>query len=229
MAKEKCLVNLTLQFKFNVILSFIRIVALNYLAHAYLSFNHPEILVGNMISDFVKGKKKFDYPPDIQKGIVLHRAIDQFTDLHPATKEAKEFFRPHYRLYAGAFIDVVYDHFLAADETEFSEEALLIFSQEVYLVLDQNKNWFPEKFAVMFPYMKKQNWLFHYRTVIGAEKSFGGLVRRAVYINECEPASRILKKHYQLLSACYRQFWADVKPFAEKKIRQLMNTGDNTV
>jgi acyl carrier protein phosphodiesterase len=35
---------------------------MNYLAHAYLSFNDPEILVGNMISDFVKGKKKFDSP-----------------------------------------------------------------------------------------------------------------------------------------------------------------------
>ena len=63
---------------------------MNYLAHAYLSFNHPEILTGNMISDFVKGKKKFDYPTTIQKGIMLHRAIDQFTDTHEATKEAKE-------------------------------------------------------------------------------------------------------------------------------------------
>lgn len=42
-----------------------------------------------MISDYVKGKKKFDYPPDIQKGIMLHRAIDTFTDFHEATKEAK--------------------------------------------------------------------------------------------------------------------------------------------
>jgi len=30
---------------------------MNYLAHAYLSFDHEEILVGNLISDFVKGKK----------------------------------------------------------------------------------------------------------------------------------------------------------------------------
>ncbi len=35
---------------------------MNYLAHAYLSFNDPDVLAGNMISDFVKGKKKFDYP-----------------------------------------------------------------------------------------------------------------------------------------------------------------------
>jgi acyl carrier protein phosphodiesterase len=51
---------------------------MNYLAHAYLSFKHEDILLGNLISDFVKGKKKFDYPLLIQKGITLHRNIDTF-------------------------------------------------------------------------------------------------------------------------------------------------------
>jgi acyl carrier protein phosphodiesterase len=53
---------------------------MNYLAHAYLSFGIPEITLGNLISDFVKGKKKNDYPAAIQRGIMLHRAIDTFTD-----------------------------------------------------------------------------------------------------------------------------------------------------
>ena len=58
---------------------------MNYLAHAFLSFRHPEILVGNMISDFVKGRKKDNYEDLVQKGIMLHRSIDSFTDLHEAT------------------------------------------------------------------------------------------------------------------------------------------------
>jgi hypothetical protein len=66
---------------------------LNYLAHAYLSFNDSNLLLGNMISDYVKGKKKFDYPIKIQQGIHLHRLIDEFTDFHPITKEAKQFFK----------------------------------------------------------------------------------------------------------------------------------------
>ncbi len=98
---------------------------MNYVAHAYLSFNQPEILVGNMISDFVKGKTKFNYSPGIQNGITLHRAIDEFTDAHPATKRAKEFFRPAYRLYSGAFVDIVYDHFLSLDTKEFKDSTYL--------------------------------------------------------------------------------------------------------
>ena len=110
-----------------------------------------------MISDYVKGKRQFDYPDNVQKGIRLHRMIDQFTDAHEATKEAKEVFRPAYRLYSGAFVDVVFDHFLATDENEFSEESLLDFSEQVYVSLGLQQQWFPEKFAYFFPYMKSHN------------------------------------------------------------------------
>jgi acyl carrier protein phosphodiesterase len=176
-----------------------------------------------MISDFVKGKKKFDYHHYIQKGIALHRAIDHFTDEHPATKEAKEIFRPHYRLYSGAFVDVVYDHFLAADEQEFTEESLHRFSQEVYQTLNIHQPVMPERFARMFSFMKEQNWLFHYRTHWGTEKSLGGLVRRAVYLTESETAFILFQEHYQRLLDCYRLFWTDVKPFAREQFEKLVN------
>ena len=100
---------------------------MNYLAHAYLSFGDPDILAGNMISDFVKGKKKFDYPERIQMGITLHRKIDEYTDTHPATRQAKQFLKTSAGLYAGSFVDIIYDHFLANDSYEFEEGALADF------------------------------------------------------------------------------------------------------
>jgi acyl carrier protein phosphodiesterase len=197
---------------------------MNYLAHAYLSFHHPDILAGNMISDYVKGKKKFDYPPAIQQGITLHRLIDQFTDEHAATKEAKEVFRPAYRLYSGAFVDVVYDHFLATDTTVFdSPTDLLDFSQQTYSLLEENTEWFPEKFARLFPYMKEHNWLYNYRERWGIEKSLGGVVRRSAYLTESDTAFRLFEAHYQLLQDCYRHFWATAKPFAQHHYGLLLN------
>jgi acyl carrier protein phosphodiesterase len=194
---------------------------LNYLAHAYLSFNHPEILMGNMISDFVKGNKKFNYPPEIQKGIMLHRAIDEFTDAHPATRLAKNIFRPAYRLYSGAFTDVVYDHFLATDKNEFTEESLFNFSQQVYNELDRQTEWMPGRFAMMFPYMKSHNWLLGYRTLAGTAKSCEGVVRRAAYLQESETAYRLFNEHYQLFGDYYRQFWADLRVFARDRFDLL--------
>jgi len=194
---------------------------MNYLAHAYLSFGHPGVLTGNMISDFVKGKKKFDYPSEVQQGIELHRAIDQYTDTHIATREAKQVFRAHYRLYSGAFIDMVYDHFLANDETEFTEESLFAFSRDTYAALDRQEAWMPDRFAHMYPFMKQQNWLFNYRTRWGIKKSMGGLVKRAAYLEDYHTAFTIFEEHFQLLEDCYRHFWAGMKPYAKSCFDQL--------
>ena len=197
---------------------------MNLLAHAYLSFNDPNILVGNMISDYVKGKKKFLYPEAIQKGIMLHRAIDEFTDTHPATKEAKEFFRPDYRLYAGACVDVVYDHFLANDSNEFeNEEALKLFSANTYSSLEENKIQLPEKFAAMLPYMQSHDWLYHYRFMFGIEKSFGGLVRRSAYLTDSATAFKILETNYNALQQCYVVFFPAVKNFAADWLQNFTN------
>lgn len=195
---------------------------MNYLAHACLSFGHPQILVGNLISDFVKGKKKLDYPPGIQKGITLHRLIDEFTDSHEATLAAKTVFRPSYRLYSGALIDVIYDHFLATDENEFPQNSLPVFSQAVYATLDEHLPLLPDRFAQLFYYMKTQDWLFNYRTFPGTARSLEGLVRRALYLTESQTAYRLFEEHYQLLQQCYRQFWKELKPFARYQYESLV-------
>lgn len=187
---------------------------MNFLAHAYLSFNDPDILAGNMISDFVKGKKKFDYAPRIQQGISLHRAIDSFTDAHAIVKKAKEVFRPAYRLYSGAFVDIVFDHFLALDKHEFPGESLLPFTEAVYESLDRSYHALPEVFQQLFPYMKQHNWLYNYRSTIGIEWSFGGIRRRARYISESNTAVQVFHKHYTLLEGCYSEFFPELKTHA---------------
>lgn len=176
-----------------------------------------------MISDFVKGKKQFDYPDNVQKGIRLHRLIDAFTDSHEATKRAKEIFLPHYRLYSGAFVDVVYDHFLALDSSEFSEQGLLDFSNNVYSLLEQQQQWLPEKMAHFFPYMKLQNWLFNYRTNAGIEKTMAGVAHRAAYLSESRTAFELFEANYQLLNDCYRHFWTFVKPFARYRFDEYID------
>lgn len=194
---------------------------MNYLAHAYLSFNRPGILVGNMISDFVKGRKKFDYPQEIQQGISLHREIDNFTDSHFATKQAKGFFRPAYRLYAGSFIDVVYDHFLALDENEFTDESLRLFTINTYTILDRFTGQFPEKFSMMYPYMKAHNWLYHYRYREGIQKSLGGVVRRSKYLTESDTAYFLFVQHYDSLKQSYQLFFPELKSFSMNFLKQI--------
>ena len=192
---------------------------MNFLAHAYLSFNHPQILVGNMISDFVKGKKKFDYPEGVQKGITLHRAIDTFTDDHPSTKEAKRFFKEAVGLYSGAFVDVAYDHFLANDENEFNDSSLHEFCSRTYKALHDQQSILPAPFLQILPFMMSQNWLYNYRNLWGAENSFAGLARRARYLTNSGLAFTAFNQHYSSLQKCYNDFFPAVKQFASEFIQ----------
>ncbi|MEO6546696.1 MAG: ACP phosphodiesterase [Ferruginibacter sp.] len=195
---------------------------MNYLAHAYLSFNQPDIVTGNMISDFVKGKKKFDFTSNVQKGIALHRAIDEFTDFHPVTQVAKEYFRKNYRLYSGAFVDVLYDHFLANDPDEFADKAeLSSFCQSTYNILQSNTTGMPVKFLQMLPLMQQHNWLYNYRSREGIEKSFGGLVRRAAYLYESAIAYSIFNERYAELRECYQSFFPALKNFSLNYLNEL--------
>lgn len=196
---------------------------MNYLAHAFLSFNKTDILAGNMISDFVKGKTKYDYPAGIQKGIHLHRLIDEFTDTHPVTSKAKNYFRPQYRLYSGAFIDVVYDHFLAIDEQRFTDYGSIeTFSKQVYEMLEINFPLFPLRFQKVFSHMKSQNWLYNYQYKNGIQKSFRGLVYRSAYLNESVIAYEIFNEYYNDLQICYTEFFPELLEFTAENLSNLM-------
>lgn len=198
---------------------------MNYLAHAYLSFGVPDIAVGNLISDFVKGKKKLDYPETIRHGITLHRAIDTFTDTHSVTREAKSYFRADYGLYAGALIDVVYDHFLANDTTWFPDAASLdAFAHKTYEQVGSRQPLFPERFDRLFPYMRSQNWLYNYQFREGIYNSFHGLARRAAHMPDPLPAFRIFETQYEELKACYYRFFPDLKNFAFTELQRLLPT-----
>ncbi len=221
----------------------------NYLAHAYLSFGIPDVVVGNLISDFVKGKKQLEYPDSIRKGIILHRAIDTFTDTHPVTRRAKSYFRAVYGLYSGALTDVAYDYFLANDPIAFPAEenealagtipalpdhsagassidrsldrSLAAFAQQTYQQLATRESFFPERFARMFPYMRNQDWLYHYRYKEGIFNSFAGLARRAAYMPPPEQACELFEAHYRELEACYREFFPSLRDFAVRTMEDL--------
>lgn len=196
-------------------------VRMNYLGHAYLSFNSPQILVGNMISDFIKGRSRLLFSGNIQKGMALHRMIDAFTDSHPATKKAMEILRPHYRLYSAPLMDIIFDYFIANDKNLFDDDSLKAFSANTYRHLENNSTQLPNRFVQMLTYMKTENWLYNYRYHEGIKKSLYGLVRRASFVKESDTAFNLFLAHQYYLNECYEEFFPDVKVFAKEKFDEL--------
>ncbi len=187
---------------------------MNFLAHAYLSFGFKPLIIGNLISDFVKGKKQFEYPTGIQAGISLHRKIDIFTDHHIATVKAVKLLKPSAGRYAPVFMDVIYDHFLARDRFEFPGSSLSQFASVTYSVISEGHQLLPLKFRNMVPYMIAENWLENYGFTSNIQRSFNAIFRRAKYIDADESVFNTFLDKYEDFEGYYNWFFPDVKQYA---------------
>ncbi len=191
---------------------------MNFLAHAYLSFDQKEILVGNMISDFVKGKTQYQFIAGIQNGIKLHRSIDAYTDAHPLIKEAKELFRKDYRLYSGPIVDILLDHYLANNPDYFNPLSLQLFTKSVYKILEEYTAHLPLRFVSVLSYMKVEDWLFNYQYQHGIERSIRGMVRRSSFLYDSSKAVELFHTHYDDLKSLSALFIKDVKMHAKEQL-----------
>ena len=194
---------------------------MNFLAHSFLSGDVSEIMVGNFIADFVKGKSYTKYPNDIQKGILLHREIDHYTDKHEIVLRSKDKLRKSYRHYAGVIVDIFYDHFLAAGWSKYSHQKLLPYTEHVYYQIAEYESILPEKVQWMLPHMRRNNWLFNYATIEGIQKTLSGMARRTKYQSNMEKATLELEAHYEQFQSEFHQFFPEVIAFAENKLAQL--------
>jgi acyl carrier protein phosphodiesterase len=185
---------------------------MNFLAHARLSGSSTDILTGNMIGDYVKGRQKDQYPEGIRKGIELHRSIDSFTDHHPAVLEAVRMFRPYYRLYSGALTDILFDHYLSHHEWVRTEEQNE-FVHFVYTTVNNSNHILPENFQTMFQYMKKYDWLNSYRDKEGIERAFRGMSERLTFNSGSQPAIDIFVNNYSELNQLFHSLYPDLKHF----------------
>lgn len=144
---------------------------MNYLAHLYLSGEDENIILGNFIGDYVKGKNYLKYPKPIQKGILLHRHIDSFTDSHHRFREAKQLVRADYGLHSGIVIDLFYDHFLARNWHQYSNISLRNFAKKVHAVLLSRFLRLPKRVQGFLPVLIQHKRLESYATVQGIQQS----------------------------------------------------------
>lgn len=152
---------------------------MNYLAHLYLAEDHAASRIGNLLGDFVTGRpEEIDLPPAVVAGIVRHRAVDRFTDDHPAIVEARGFFTGERRRFANAILDICLDHFLATSWESLHPLPLRGFLDQVYTELTDHRDWLPRELAHNLDARIEDDWLGHYATAEGLQAVFDRVAER---------------------------------------------------
>jgi acyl carrier protein phosphodiesterase len=188
---------------------------MNFLAHLYLSGNHEEIMVGNFIGDYVKGKEYLFYPEKIRKGIMLHRYIDNFTDRHPVTKISRSHVSEKYGLYSGIVIDIFYDYFLSQDWELYSPMDLQTFNNYAFSILKKHYYDYPQGLKNWFPNFIRNNWLAKYSSIDGIEEVLHRMSGRTSLPEHSAFAVQMLRENHGLLKDEFTVFFADLRKFIE--------------
>lgn len=195
---------------------------MNFLAHAYLAGDSPDLLLGNLMGDFVRGRINPALPAEIRMGLLHHRQIDSFTDTHPVAHQSARHLRPRWRHFAPLLVDIFYDHFLASDWSSYHPQPLRDFADHVYQILESHRERLGPEVENLSPRLRRgirsmidQDWLVTYSTKDGIELTLSRLstrIRRPGI--DLAPAVEDLRRHEAPLRREFAAFFPQVVRFS---------------
>ena len=194
---------------------------MNFLAHIYLSGDNDLIKIGNFMADGIRGKHFEKYPLEVQKGIMLHRAIDTFTDAHPIFRQSTKRLHENYHHYAGVIVDVLYDHFLAKNWKNYSDEKLEDYVERFYQSLNDNTDILSERVLSIMPTLFKENWLVCYQTIEGINHILTQMDRRTKNQSKMRFATQDLTEFYSEFESEFTEFFKELIQFSNTKFKTL--------
>ncbi len=189
---------------------------MNYLGHIFLSGENSQVRIGNFIGDFVKGNKFKSYPIDVQRGILLHREIDRFTDNNNNVSEITNFFRPLYKRYAGIISDMIIDHILAKNWNLYNETTLNRFAARFYMLLIINYRMLPRKVQYITPFMIQSNRLYSYSTKKGIIEAISIMERHTSLPEKSQYLPELLDSNYNQIQEISLRFIDEVSEYVKQ-------------
>lgn len=184
---------------------------MNYLAHALLSGNDPEIIVGNFIADHLRGNDFSAFSPGIIKGIQMHRQIDHFTDSHELFRASKRIFYDGFEKHSGILVDIYFDHLLANNFQNFSAVNLNDFSNMVYEIYKNARATLPAGSNRFLDYVLKNNIYQSYSKQEGIETVLVHLSHRISHGVKLQESINLFTTHQESLNKNFKQFFSEAQ------------------
>jgi len=194
---------------------------MNFLAHIYLSGDNELLAIGNFMADGIRGHQYLDFHPEIQKGVILHRTIDSFTDAHPIYRQSKHRLHEKYGHYSGVIMDIVYDHYLAKNWKKYHTAELNIYAEKFYKSLEKHYDLLTDKTKNMMPYMIERDWLTSYATLGGLEMILFQMDYRTQHRANMQEAIVEIQEFYTEFEEEFTLFFEELRKVCQLKLEEL--------
>jgi acyl carrier protein phosphodiesterase len=189
---------------------------MNFLAHAYFANGDAHRIVGQFCGDFVRGSDLSAYSSGIQRGIRMHRQIDAFTDRHPAVLGVRPLFKPPLRRLAGVITDVVYDHCLALNWSDYSQEDLGTYISNVNAALLEHKAIVPTRMQGFIDFIVKNQVLQANQDFAGVEVTLQRLSKRSKVFAALENSPSVAEKNMIALQQSFDEFFPQLCRYVDE-------------
>lgn len=195
---------------------------MNFLAHFHLSGDNEDIAIGNFLGDFIRGTNKKELSEFIQKGLLLHQFIDEFTDNHPKVKQVNKLLRPYFSKYTPVVSDVYFDYFLASHFDDYSDISLRQYTHQVYDLMQRKKEVMTPRASSFYDFMIVRDIFFEYGNTEGMKHVFKGLASRAKFKSNMLQGVPVLIAHEDELYALFKDFYPDLQTATAQYLQELL-------
>jgi len=190
---------------------------MNYLAHAFLSGEDPEFLLGNVSADLLKGNIHKTLSEKISVGVQHHRKLDIFTDNHPEYRTCLPNLYPEHGKYASVVLDILFDFYLVKNWDYFSPISLEEFCEKTNILLLSSVEYLPGLVETQLKMMIKGNWLSHYGHHEGLSYCFQRLTKRVAHPIWLEKWQITLENKGYLLESSFLSFFPEIMEYSQKE------------
>lgn len=187
---------------------------MNFLAHAVLAGDDPALIVGGVVGDWIKGPLPGQLPPDLARGVALHRAIDSHAETHPAFQRSRNRVPADRRRYAGVLVDIFYDHLLARDWRQLRPTALDRFCAGVYAHIETRLTDLPLHARPAMHLMADEDWLSSYANLTGIADVLRRMSLRARQPNPLHGGEQAFRAEARGFAEDFAAWYADAQAFA---------------
>jgi len=194
---------------------------MNYLAHIYLSAGIDEILVGNISADFIGNKHMKLLTKQQINGVLLHRLIDAFTDIHPIVRKSTKRFRPIQGKYSPVVVDIVYDYLFAKAWDNFHPESLDIYKNQAYKQMLSLEDRFPDKARKKIINMTKGDFISSYQSLDGLNYVFQRMDQRTSFPSRFTDATEQVFQQEDDFMEEFMQFFPEMQEKAKAFLEGL--------
>lgn len=163
-------------------------------------------MLNNLFGDFVKGKNLSHLPEEIQRGVYLHRSIDDYIDRFPGVSKLQQILRPDLPKISSIAVDLFFDHLLAKNWKQYHPLPLGDFLTAFYAKIDLNNPFYTDNFRQMISRMVEVNWLSHYSKLEGLDKMCRGVSARLSFENSLKDGKRVFLEHEEAVNQVFESF-----------------------